>query len=815
MSHLSLGRRWAARCGAGTAVLAALSAGLIAPVAQAAPAVSPLAAVAPSSAGTLSAPTPSSLVAADSTSDAATTETTGTLHRISVDDLEGGAAREVTTVASGTTTIEVPAAMVEHIPAGSRVTVAKSGGSVVGVSPASLPGGIAASAPATAVLGAHSLLVVPVFWNDNPKVAWDATARRGSPDVAGLTAVGQHLADYFATSSGNQITVEVENPLAWKDLGATVSGCSISGSTGASKIKDIVLQRVADERATVPEGKARHVLAYFPQNAKCGKWGGLADVGGPNRFIYINGDNSSATWIHEFGHNLGLRHSGGQNCTVKKAPVPIASSCKLIEYDDPWDLMGNHPGHAQFSAQRLNNLGLMPEGSLQTVNNVKDGTEVTIAPLTGTSGVRGVRVPVGKKTYSLEYRSASGMDAWLSGPKAQCPEGGSCLNAPSPGTGVVVRVTTGDQDTFAQQYVVNFGSLHSDTSKKDWRGLQPGESYTAADKSIGLSFIGVDNGSAKVKITLKPDTSKPSGLKILSPVSNGMLGTGDARIAWTAPVDKESAITKVSVYVDAETTPRKEITDGTTETVITGLPKSTDAKDQRTVKVVAENAYGLTASATTKFTVTDDTTGPVVGNAPTALMPAVVGKSFAVTWGDAQITDAGVGMGWVALEFTAKPGTPALPASKALKLVKGTAIAKGTLKMSGLPVGSYTLRAVARDLAQNSTTLGTQDFRVSGDTVAPGGAWQMKIEGGTVTYTISGLRDYAKGDVAAEGVASVAIVLDGKTTLKEIKDASQWSGGSLTISSPLTGLTAGRHSVALVITDVAGNARTSKNSFTV
>jgi hypothetical protein len=67
-------------------------------------------------------------------------------------------------------------------------------------------------------------------------------------------------------------------------------------------------------------------------------------------------------------------------------------------------------------------LGVLPRAHLRTVPATDRGGSVTLAPLSGRSGIRAVELtgPHGIR-YWLEYRSASGQDAWLGDRAADWP----------------------------------------------------------------------------------------------------------------------------------------------------------------------------------------------------------------------------------------------------------------------------------------------------------------------------------------------------------------------------------------------------------
>ncbi|MGE9296639.1 MAG: PKD domain-containing protein, partial [Puniceicoccales bacterium] len=87
-------------------------------------------------------------------------------------------------------------------------------------------------------------------------------------------------------------------------------------------------------------------------------WIGLGTVGGSRH--WINGNQDAEVYVHEFGHNYGLRHASSwdaNNGSVIPPPSQANSSTYHSEYGDIFDVMGNGPVDGDYSAfgkRRLN-----------------------------------------------------------------------------------------------------------------------------------------------------------------------------------------------------------------------------------------------------------------------------------------------------------------------------------------------------------------------------------------------------------------------------------------------------------------------------
>ncbi|PRY51913.1 D-mannose binding lectin [Geodermatophilus tzadiensis] len=172
-----------------------------------------------------------------------------------------------------------------------------------------------------------------------------------------------------------------------------------------------------DVAATVgfPRGPGRHLLLYVPgypaQMPDCAY--GLAQIGtgpGSGGYLYVRATTLSVL-AHEVGHNLGLGHSSLRQCDA----ALDTGSCAVAPYEDYYDVMGGSWEQVgSLSVPQAARLGVLPADGVRTVTPSGPPATHTLAPVSGRTGVRALRLVAADGTESwLEYRPAAGRDAYL------------------------------------------------------------------------------------------------------------------------------------------------------------------------------------------------------------------------------------------------------------------------------------------------------------------------------------------------------------------------------------------------------------------
>ncbi|MGW6132429.1 zinc-dependent metalloprotease family protein [Cellulomonas sp. NPDC055163] len=155
-------------------------------------------------------------------------------------------------------------------------------------------------------------------------------------------------------------------------------------------------------------------VAFLLDSADRGCWfGGWAYIGGQVSVNLMSGaDATRAVLQHELGHNLGLLHASALQCSTP-AGLPSAieedgGSCRVEEYGDPYDTMGNAYNQMEFSARHKARLGWIAEANVTTVT--VSGT-YTLAPSeVRTDQPQLLRIPLASGlSYDVDVRRPHGL----------------------------------------------------------------------------------------------------------------------------------------------------------------------------------------------------------------------------------------------------------------------------------------------------------------------------------------------------------------------------------------------------------------------
>jgi uncharacterized protein with LGFP repeats len=317
---------------------------------------------------------------------------------------EADAGSLLTWVDSGETDppVRVPTADLADVPVGSVVEVTVGGLVDDGVAGAEQVG------PAREVLGSEVLSLAPADPGVQPSatvtnhvtvalVAPAGTVADGTTPAQVAAQVSGPVAQFWSGQTDGAVTFGVAATHGWL---TTTAGCGDPQGLWAE-----VARRVGFTAAP-----GRHLLLYLPRTAASCSFG-LAEIGsdaGAGGDAYVRSLSTSVI-AHELGHNLGLLHSGKQQCL---GAVEFGT-CTVDEYGDLYDVMGaSWDQIGSLNAVQAAQLGALPDADVATVP--ASGGTFTLLALSASSGTRALALtgPSGQE-YLLEYRQPTGQDAYL------------------------------------------------------------------------------------------------------------------------------------------------------------------------------------------------------------------------------------------------------------------------------------------------------------------------------------------------------------------------------------------------------------------
>jgi len=229
-------------------------------------------------------------------------------------------------------------------------------------------------------------------------------------------------------------------------------------------------------------------LAVITPNMNC-TWKGAGTVGIPAlvtpdgatemSVFELNGVGAAfdGAAVHEFGHNLGLRHAAAWECGAS----PIIGLCAALypNYDN-LDTLGTESLKGHYSAPHKETAGWLEPGEIITTNT--PGV-YQLTPMSVAGGVKTLKIPIaGGYHYYVEYRQPLNHDASVLAYVQALSGGGPAL-----AQGAIIHLDLLYQST----------SLTADTQLLD---LSPGQhadsQIDAADSAlkVGQVFEDPDNG---------------------------------------------------------------------------------------------------------------------------------------------------------------------------------------------------------------------------------------------------------------------------------------------------------------------------------
>jgi hypothetical protein len=423
-------------------------------------------------------------------------------------------------IRSATGHVQVPASALDGIPTGATVTVQ--------LDPARRVAVTATDGATPITRSARSVRSIRVLATARPPVKPAVSAgpqsvtvlmalpRGARPDTASVSAlastIGTGVARYWSQQSGGKVTFSIYRRVGWTTLSHSCSDIWGLWDEARTKIGFV-------------SGARRHLVVYVPPGAGCptglGTVGEGVDAGGN----VLVGGSSVGLLAHELGHNLGLGHSNALKCPDTSDGVysgsGYAGGCESVEYGDWYDVMGiSWDNLGTLSTGQAYRLGLL--GATQ-VRNVSAPARVALRAVSGHTGLQSLRIhdPSGA-TYLVEYRPASGADAWLN----------TSADWRQLRPGVLVRRIDPADPT---QTLLLDPTPSATDPDADWDvALTTGLSLTAASGRVGVLVEATTTTSAVISVQVDgawPSTLVEPGGRL---INGAQVTVGEAPAMWAA-----------------------------------------------------------------------------------------------------------------------------------------------------------------------------------------------------------------------------------------------------------------------------------------
>jgi hypothetical protein len=174
----------------------------------------------------------------------------------------------------------------------------------------------------TAVTGGANALVITVALDataEFPRPNLDATPAEVVHDtIEGTRPWFQHeshgaFAGFFALGRGpvNVKTTAIPCQRPWLE-----------------EIANTADKAVKDREPGLDLSQFNAVIYYFGRVGLCTEAAGWGDYPEQSKRVWLNGDHSPRTAVHELGHHLGLHHAGVRKClSPLGVPVPLSTNC--------------------------------------------------------------------------------------------------------------------------------------------------------------------------------------------------------------------------------------------------------------------------------------------------------------------------------------------------------------------------------------------------------------------------------------------------------------------------------------------------------
>lgn len=368
------------------------------------------------------------------------------------------------------------------------------------------------SAAATGLV--HTVDIVRVIvriTSPDGQSSWNASPSTSDSAVTSWIA---YASDHLRQATNGRVTAL---NVGVRTMITTSASCSLDSVNASGDLtvwdEAAAAVRGGQTAASYENSSGRHLLAIYP-DACADAWqgaGGIANVGGDlgyggNIAVLDAGAGQRQTFLHEFGHNLGLRHADIFACLPLQAHWEGNENCGTAEYGDVYDPMGAVADgdftSPLFNAAHRDALGGYPEGSLVTVDQNATAS-VTLKPAQSESG-----------TLAVKIRDSSGWDYYLDLRNGRGAYDGGAYYARGKGCDITwvcprdfgVRITSqyaGDTRSYAVASKQADGDGYSLVGG-DW--FSSSSQVSTCDIWIGVDAMSMDGGGRPTSATVTVKT---------------------------------------------------------------------------------------------------------------------------------------------------------------------------------------------------------------------------------------------------------------------------------------------------------------------
>jgi len=408
--------------------------------------------------------------------------------------------------------------------------------------------------------GARKLLLIPVEFSDKTGSPWSTTAVRDSRI--------SDIQSYFSATSYGIFTLPtvVTVPLQLMDNNSTHYEDS---SAGRDLLKDHAVAKAST--ASYNSDDYDFVAIVLNHNWMSG-YAGYGQVGA--KFSWIDGSSSGSEldqdarlYIHELGHNLGLRHA---NAWDSATSTPDDTSGSHVEYGHEFDVMGDIWTHSydklHVNASFKNSMDWLADSSITTVT-ADTTTDLYAMDQTQVSGRNyAIKIPAG-----ISLGTNTDLDYWIEF-RSRYPSNATLDD------GVLIYMSNDSHVNKALKLL----DMNSATSSVSDAGLDKGESFTVSGSRWKITVNSQTGSGADSLVNVSIVDARPPAITVQPANTSKAYGE-----SVTLSVTATGPSLTYQWYKDGTA-----IGSGTATLTISDFQES----DKGDYHVVIENAYGTVTS---------------------------------------------------------------------------------------------------------------------------------------------------------------------------------------------------------------------------